>query len=189
MRLVFATQNRGKLREARAIFPPSCTLVPLEELPAVTMPEESAHTLEGNALIKARFIHDQFKLPCFADDSGLFITALNGDPGVRSARYAGDTATSEDNMLRVLREMRGKTDRSAYFKTVVALIFSGKEFLFEGVLNGQIGQQPQGSGGFGYDPIFIPEGFTITLAQMKAGEKNAISHRKKALEQVVRFLK
>ena len=188
MRLVFATQNSGKLKEARAIFPSSYTILSLEKFPDCTLPEETADTLDGNALIKARYVYERYKLPCFADDTGLFIDALKGDPGVHSARFAGPNATSEANVQKVLRLLEGQENRLAQFRTVMALIISGKEFRFEGVLEGRITLEPEGESGFGYDPIFKPRGLNRTLASMKPTAKNAISHRRRALVPMVNFL-
>lgn len=188
MRLVFATNNRGKFKEATAILPSSFTLLSLEEFPDASLPEENEDTLEGNALIKARHIHNLYKIPCFADDTGLFIESLDNAPGVHSARFSGQGASSLSNMEKVLNLLDGKDNRKAYFKTVIALIISGKEFLFEGKLIGEITKGLSGHEGFGYDPIFVPTGFTKTLAEMGDEAKNALSHRRRALVQMANFL-
>lgn len=188
MKLVFATENRGKLNEARAILPHGYEIITLGTLPDAVLPEETKNTLEGNALLKAKYLHNTFNMPCFADDTGLFIHALDGGPGVQTARYAGANATDLENMELVLQNLLGAKDRGAYFKTIIALIISGKEVLFEGLLHGTITDEIRGSGGFGYDPIFMPDGYNITLGAMKPKEKNAISHRRKALLQMAQFL-
>lgn len=189
MRLVFATQNTGKLLEAKAILPKDYTVVSLDEFPGAELPEETETTLEGNALLKARYVNKRFKMPCFADDTGLFIPYLNGQPGVKTARFAGPQASDKDNMQKALDLLKGVKNRDAYFKTVIALMISGKEFLFESTLHGKLSEEILGDGGFGYDPIFVPLGFSQTLATMDRTLKNSISHRKQALVQMANFLK
>ena len=148
---------------------------------------ETADTLEGNALMKARFLYEKYGVDCFADDTGLEVTALGGAPGVHTARYAGNH-DSEANMNKLLNELEKKSDRSAQFRTVIALIIEGKEFLFEGIVKGTIAKEKAGDGGFGYDPIFIPEGFTQTFSQMGNDSKNHISHRALAVEKLYNYL-
>lgn len=188
MKLVFATNNRHKLDEVRQILgrdfelftPRDCGIT--EEIP-----EEQA-TLDGNALQKARYIFERTGLDCFADDTGLEVDALDGAPGVRSARYAGDEHDSEANMDLLLRNMEGASDRSARFRTVIALILGGSEYLFEGEVRGRISDGRSGAGGFGYDPIFVPEGYDVSFAEMSAQEKNRISHRGRAVEKLAGFM-
>lgn len=149
---------------------------------------EDQQTLEGNALQKARFLYDRTGESCFADDTGLEVDALNGAPGVYSARYAGDAKNSFDNMALLLKNMSGKQNRKARFRTVIALILDGKEYLFEGIVNGTIAEEPRGTAGFGYDPLFVPDGYSTTFAEMDSEAKNAISHRGRAVEKLAAFL-
>ena len=149
---------------------------------------ETADTLEGNALIKARYIYDKYGCSCFADDTGLEVDALGGEPGVYSARYAGENNDSEANMRKLLQNLTGKSERSAQFRTVIALIIEGEEFLFDGIVRGRISEERMGSAGFGYDPIFIPDGYEESFAQMAAEQKNAISHRSRAAAALNEYL-
>ena len=149
---------------------------------------EDQQTLEGNALQKARFLYDRTGESCFADDTGLEVDALNGVPGVYSARYAGEAKTSLDNMALLLKNMSGIQNRKARFRTVIALILDGKEYLFEGIVNGTIAEEPRGTAGFGYDPLFVPDGYSTTFAEMDSEAKNAISHRGRAVEKLAAFL-
>ena len=149
---------------------------------------EDQQTLEGNALQKARFLYDRTGESCFADDTGLEVDALNGAPGVYSARYAGEAKNSLDNMALLLKNMSGIQHRKARFRTVIALILDGKEYLFEGVVNGTIAEEPRGTAGFGYDPLFVPDGYSTTFAEMDSEAKNAISHRGRAVEKLAAFL-
>ena len=149
---------------------------------------EDQQTLEGNALQKARFLYDRTGESCFADDTGLEVDALNGAPGVYSARYAGEAKNSLDNMALLLKNMSGIQNRKARFRTVIALILDGKEYLFEGVVNGTIAEEPRGTAGFGYDPLFVPDGYSTTFAEMDSEAKNAISHRGRAVEKLAAFL-
>ena len=149
---------------------------------------EDQQTLEGNALQKARFLYDRTGESCFADDTGLEVDALNGAPGVYSARYAGEAKTSLDNMALLLKNMSGIQNRKARFRTVIALILDGKEYLFEGIVNGTIAEEPRGTAGFGYDPLFVPDGYSTTFAEMDSEAKNAISHRGRAVEKLAAFL-
>lgn len=150
---------------------------------------EDADTIEGNAKIKADFVTNKFHVDCFADDTGLEVEALDGAPGVYSARYAGEHCSYQDNVDKLLREMKGKTNRKACFKTVIALILDGKEYLFEGRVDGQIIEDQRGMSGFGYDPVFLPDGFDRTFAEMSEEEKNSISHRGRAIRKMMDFLK
>lgn len=187
-KLVFATNNEHKLAEVKAILEPYFTIVSLADLNFYEDIAETANTLEGNALLKAQFIHDKFGLDCFADDTGLEVEALDGEPGVYSARYAGDQRKSCDNMKKVLTLLENKTNRKACFRTVIALIKANETTFFEGKIEGTIAKQPHGESGFGYDPIFIPADYLVSFAQLNADEKNAISHRALAVMQLADYL-
>jgi len=189
MELVFATNNRHKLEEVQSLLGNEIKLLSLKEIGCFDEIPEDFETLKENAAQKARYIFDKYKINCFADDTGLEIHALNGEPGVYSARYAGESCSFDDNMNKVLEKMQGIEDRKACFKTVIALIIEGKEFYFEGQVNGEMLKEKTGSDGFGYDPIFKPEGFDSSFAQMSLDEKNKISHRARATEKLVEFLK
>lgn len=188
MEIVFATHNQHKAAEAREILGKDWLLKDLREIGCLTDIPETADTLKGNALQKAQFVVDNYHINCFADDTGLEIEALNGRPGVYSARYAGEHCSFSDNMNKVLQEMQGVTNRKACFKTVIALILDGEVFYFEGRVDGVITTEPHGSEGFGYDPIFLPDGFNQTFAEMPAHEKNQISHRGRAMRKLIAFL-
>lgn len=187
-KFVFATNNAHKLQEVTAILGERVELLSMKDINCQTDIPETADTLEGNALLKARFIFENYQLDCFADDTGLEVEALNGAPGVYSARYAGDDHNSEANMKKLLRDMEGVENRKARFRTVFALIVDGKEHLFEGIVKGEIIKTRRGTSGFGYDPIFIPEGYTQTFAEMGNDLKNKISHRALATNKLCRFL-
>lgn len=194
LQLVFATNNAHKLDEVRAILQgTNLEILSLNDIQCHEEIPEDATTLEGNAMQKARYIKEHYGYDCFADDTGLEVTALGGAPGVYSARYASladDTASphdSEANMRRLLRELDGEANRSAQFRTVIALIFQGKEHLFEGIVRGTITTERHGTDGFGYDPIFQPDGYSVTFADMTADEKNAISHRGRATKKLEEF--
>ena len=180
MKLVFATNNKHKLEEMRAILGGKVELLSLADIDCHDDIPETADTLEGNALIQARYINDKYGCSCFADDTGLEVDALGGEPGVYSARYAGENNDSEANMRKLLQNLTGKSERSAQFRTVIALIIEGEEFLFDGIVRGRISEERMGSAGFGYDPIFVPDGYEESFAQMAAEQKNAISHRSRA---------
>ena len=188
MKLVFATNNKHKLEEMRAILGGKVELLSLADIGCNDDIPETADTLEGNALIKARHIYGKYSLACFADDTGLEVDALGGEPGVRSARYATDGHDDEANKRLLLERMEGVENRSAQFRTAVALIMGGKEYLFEGVVRGEISHEELGDGGFGYDPLFLPEGRKESFAQMSAEDKNAISHRGRAVRALAEFL-
>ena len=188
-KLVFATNNKHKLEEARKILEGMVEILSLAEIECNDDIPETANTLEGNALIKARYIYEKYGMDCFADDTGLEVDALGGEPGVYSARYAGDDCNSEANMLKLLQNLTGKNDRKAQFRTVIALIINGEEKLFNGIVKGTITEEKMGNSGFGYDPIFIPEGYSESFAQMSSEMKNSISHRYRATEQLSIFLK
>jgi XTP/dITP diphosphohydrolase len=187
-KLIFATHNKNKLKEVRDLMPNHLQLLSLDELNIFDEIEETASTIEGNALLKAQAIYKLTGQNCFADDSGLLVDALDGAPGVYSARYAGEQKSNEANMEKLLSELANKENRNAHFKTVIALIIDGKEFLFEGTINGKIISEKKGNDGFGYDPIFLPDGYSETFAQMNSETKNAISHRGIALKKMIEFV-
>lgn len=188
MKLYFATNNIYKLKEVQEVVGDSFQIESMRSLGINEDIPEDQQTLEGNALQKARFLYDRTGESCFADDTGLEVDALNGAPGVYSARYAGDAKNSFDNMALLLKNMSGKQNRKARFRTVIALILDGKEYLFEGVVNGTIAEEPRGTAGFGYDPLFVPDGYSTTFAEMDSEAKNAISHRGRAVEKLAAFL-
>lgn len=188
MKLLFATQNEHKISEIKKIISPNIAIQSLGDIHDSTDIPETGTTLEENALIKARFVYTKFNQNCFADDTGLEVEALNGAPGVYSARYAGEPKSDEKNMIKLLEELKNKTNRKAHFKCVIALILNGKEILFEGILKGEILPEKSGTNGFGYDPIFLPENSSKTLAEMSMEEKNKISHRAIAVKKLVEFL-
>ena len=187
-KLVFATNNRHKLEEVSAMTGGTVKIVSLAEIGCHDDIPETADTFQGNALQKAAYVYEHFGLPCFADDSGLEVDCLGGIPGVLSARYAGEEHNSEANMKKLLHELEGVENRKAQFRTIFALIIEGKEHLFEGIVKGEIIKQRKGNAGFGYDPIFVPEGYTQTFAEMGSEEKNKISHRAKAVGKLCKFL-
>ena len=187
-KFVFATNNAHKLEEVTAILGDKIELLSMKDIHCHADIPETADTLEGNALLKARYIFENYNMDCFADDTGLEVEALNGAPGVYSARYAGDAHNSEANMRKLLQDMEGIENRKAQFRTVFALIINGKEHLFEGIVNGEITKHRCGSSGFGYDPVFIPEGYTQTYAEMGNTLKNKISHRALATNKLCNFL-
>lgn len=186
--LVFATNNRHKLDEVSAKLNGAIKLLTLHDIGCYDDIEETGTTFKANASIKSHHVYAEYKLNCFGDDSGLEIDALNGEPGVYSARYAGTHGNHEANISKVLDNLKDQTNRKARFRTVISLIWNGEERFFEGTVEGTIRQEVSGSGGFGYDPIFEPEGYDITFAEMSMGEKNTISHRAKAMEQLIAFL-
>ncbi|MBL7892596.1 MAG: non-canonical purine NTP diphosphatase [Bacteroidia bacterium] len=187
--LVFASNNKNKLNEIALLLSPGITLKRISEIGCTDDLPETQPDIEGNALQKARYVSEKFNVNCFADDTGLEIDALAGRPGVYSARYAGEQKNADDNMNKVLLEMKGISNRKARFKTVIALVWNGQDFLFEGIVEGTIAENKNGSMGFGYDPIFIPNGYSKTFAQMDLDEKNKISHRAKAVIKLVSYLK
>lgn len=186
--LVFATNNAHKLDEVRKILGHEFDILSMEQIGCRDDIAETASTFEGNALIKARYIYEKYGYDCFADDSGLEIDALGGAPGVYSARYAGEAHDSEKNMAKVLSQLQGVANRKARFRTVVALIRKGQEYTFEGEIPGRIIDERRGEKGFGYDPIFVPDGETKTFAEMDEALKNSISHRARAVKKLVEFL-
>lgn len=187
-KFVFATNNAHKLEEVSTILGKKIELLSMKDIDCNVDIPETADTLEGNALIKARYIFENYHLDCFADDTGLEVEALNGAPGVYSARYAGDAHDSEANMKKLLKEMENVENRRARFRTVFALIINGKEHLFEGIVKGEIIKNRKGTSGFGYDPVFVPEGYSQTFAEMGNELKNKISHRAMATQKLCHFL-
>ena len=186
--IVLATGNPNKVKEIREVLAGQFEIKGLTDIGCTTDLPETSDTLEGNALQKARYVYEHYQLNCFAEDTGLEIEALNGDPGVYTARYAGPERDPNNNMDLVLKNLNGHNNRKARFRTVVALILDGKEYTFEGIVNGSIALQKQGSGGFGYDPIFIPELYDRTFAEIPLTEKNKISHRGRAIRKLINFL-
>ena len=188
-KLVVATNNAHKLEEISAILGDEMELLSLKDINCHADIPETANTLEGNARQKAMYIYENYGMDCFADDTGLEVDALNGAPGVFSARYAGEGHDSEANMQKLLKELEGKENRNAQFRTAICLIMEGKEYLFEGIVKGEIITEKRGGAGFGYDPIFVPEGYEQTFAELGNDIKNTISHRARAVENLCTFLK
>ena len=189
MKLVFATNNKNKIIEVQQLLPDSIEIISLESIGCFEDIPETGETIEENAILKTNYVTQKYGYDCFADDTGLEVETLNGEPGVFSARYAGEQRSSEDNMNKLLDTLSNETNRNAQFKTVIALNLNGKQYLFTGIAKGKITLEKTGNQGFGYDPIFKPEGFTETFAQLSLEEKGAISHRGKATEQLIAFLK
>lgn len=187
LKLVFATNNKNKLKEVQAMLT-NFEIVSLADINCFDDIPETADTLEGNAILKANYITERFSLNCFADDTGLEVDVLNNEPGVFSARYAGEENNSEANMNKLLKNLKNKSNRKAQFRTAIALNIQGKQFIFEGICKGDILIEKQGESGFGYDPIFIPKGFNKSFAEMDLNEKGNISHRGKAIQKLVTFL-
>ena len=189
LKLVFATNNKNKIKEIKHLIGNSIELLNLEDIGCFEEIPETADTIKGNAIQKAQYIYEKYGFNCFADDTGLEIEALNGEPGVYSARYAGEQKNANDNMDKVLTKLNGENNRTAQFKTVMALIIDGELTCFEGVVEGQITTQKSGTEGFGYDPIFKPNGYEKTYSEMDLNEKNKISHRAIATKKLIHFLK
>ncbi len=189
MKLVFATANQNKAKEIQSLIPAEIKILSLNDIQCEEEIPETQPTIEGNASQKAFYVYEKYHHNCFADDTGLEIEALDGRPGVLSARYAGEAKNAGDNMTKILVELEGKANRKARFKTVISLVIEGKEVQFEGVVNGTILPEKKGSQGFGYDPIFQPDGYETSFAEMRLEEKNAISHRGKAVNKLVEYLK
>jgi XTP/dITP diphosphohydrolase len=189
MQLVFASNNKNKIKEIQQILPQSITILSLEDIGCHEEIPETSNTIEGNAILKANYVTKKYGYDCFADDTGLEVEALNGEPGVYSARYAGEQCDSESNMNKLLNALDGKTNRKAAFKTVITLNKEGKQHHFTGVAPGKITVEKSGNQGFGYDPIFQPEGYQETFAEMDSALKNTISHRAIATKQLISFLK
>ena len=188
MKLVFATNNLNKLSELQDLVQIGIEILSLKDINCNEELPESNPTLEGNALQKAQYVYQKYGFNCFADDTGLEIEALGGEPGVYSARYAGEECRAEDNMKKVLSKLDNEENRNAKFRTVIALIINGEESVFQGECNGKITKNKSGIEGFGYDPIFTPEGSEITFAEMSKQEKGKISHRGRAVDKLVGFL-
>jgi len=188
MKLVFATQNENKAHEIQSLLPEYFKIISLKDIRCFDEIPETAETLEGNSLLKASFISETYNLNCFADDTGLEIEALNNRPGVYSARYAGPDKSSAANIDKVLSELEGKTSRNAQFRTLITLILNKSTFSFEGIVRGEIISEKRGENGFGYDPIFVPEGEKRTFAEMSLEEKNKHSHRARAFQKMIDFL-
>ncbi|UUC45299.1 non-canonical purine NTP diphosphatase [Flavobacterium cerinum] len=188
MKLVFASNNRNKIKEIQQLLPESIQILSLSDINCDVDIPETADTIEGNAILKANYVTEHYGYNCFADDSGLEVDALNGAPGVISARYAGDHKNDNDNIDKLLSEMSDQDNRNANFKTVIALNLDGTQHLFTGIINGTIIQERRGENGFGYDPVFIAEQDTRTFAELEMEEKSSISHRGKAVKQLVDFL-
>ena len=189
MELIFATHNQNKVKEISAILPSIIKLKSLNDLNFTNQIPETSKTLKGDALIKARTIFNEFQRDCFADDTGLEVEALNGAPGVYSARYAGNKKRDEDNIYKLLKELRNHDNTKAQFRTVIALIYNYKEFIFEGIIKGKIIREIKGGNGFGYDPIFQPENHLLSFAELSTEKKNKISHRAIAFRKLIDFLK
>jgi XTP/dITP diphosphohydrolase len=190
MRLCFASNNAHKLDEIRPLLPPHIELLSLADIGCAEELPETQDTLEGNALQKARYVWDNYGMSCFADDTGLEVTALHGEPGVYSARYAGPQRSAADNVQKLLRELPADADRAARFRTVIALVSgAADQWTFSGEVQGRITREARGDGGFGYDPVFEPEELGKTFAEMTLAEKNALSHRARAVAQLATFLR
>ncbi len=187
-KIVFATNNPNKIREVNTLLSGRYHFLSLKDIGCLEELEESRPTLEGNAIQKAQYVYDTYKEDCFSEDTGLEIMALDGAPGVITARYAGPKRDNQANMARVLSELADKDDRSAQFRTVLALFLDGEQHLFEGIVTGHIAMTPSGRDGFGYDPLFIPDGHSSTFAEMSAKDKNEISHRGRAIRKLIKFL-
>jgi XTP/dITP diphosphohydrolase len=189
MKLVFATNNKNKIIEVQQMLPKTIEIISLESIGCFEEIPETGDTIEENAIMKANYVTRNYGYDCFADDTGLEVEVLNGAPGVYSARYAGEQRNSDDNMNKLLDAISLETNRKAQFKTVFALNLNGKQHLFTGIASGEITLEKSGNQGFGYDPIFKPEGYDVTFAQLSLEEKGAISHRGKATKQLIAFLK
>jgi XTP/dITP diphosphohydrolase len=188
-KLVFATNNAHKLEEVRAVLDNKIEIVSLNELGCYDDIPETADTLEGNALIKAAYVFNKFEMACIADDTGLEVEALNGEPGVYSARYGGEPHNAQKNMQKLLTNLKGIENRKARFRTVIVLKDAERELYFEGTIHGHISETPSGAAGFGYDPVFVPDGYNKSFAELGPELKNKISHRALAVEELIRFLK
>lgn len=187
MKLVFATHNKNKFTEVKAMLPHDIELLSLTDIGCDEDIPETADTIEGNAILKADYVQKKYKLNCFADDTGLEVKSLNNEPGVYSARYAGTSNNAEANMEKLLKNLEGKKDRSARFKTAIALNLKQEKIMFLGICEGKITETPRGNSGFGYDPIFQPNGFDKTFAEMSLQQKSEIGHRGKAMRQLIDY--
>ena len=189
MKLVFASNNKNKIQEIKHQLPEDIELLSLEDIGCFEEIPETADTIEGNAILKANYVTQNYGYNCFADDTGLEVTALNGEPGVYSARYAGEQKSAEDNMEKLLKALKNSSNREARFKTVIALNLNREQHLFTGIVNGTITTEKVGKEGFGYDPIFKPEGLGLTFAQISLTQKARLSHRGRAISMLINFLK
>ncbi len=189
MKLVFASNNANKIKEIQQLVPSSIQIVSLQDIGCTEEIPETTDTIEGNAILKANYVTEKYGFNCFADDSGLEVAILNGAPGVYSARYAGEPKNDNNNMNKLLLNLKDKTNRKANFKTVICLNINGEQHLFTGIINGKIIDEKIGTNGFGYDPIFVAEGYTKTFAELTMEEKSSISHRGQAVKQLVTFCK
>jgi XTP/dITP diphosphohydrolase len=188
MKLVFATHNQHKVAEVQSLLPKNISILSLNDIGCHAEIPETQETLEGNAILKANFVTEHYGYDCFADDTGLLVDALNGEPGVLSARYAGEEKNTEANINKLLQALLNHNNKKAHFKTVIALNLKNELFLFEGKAQGEIISERRGNKGFGYDPIFKPDGFEETFAELSMDIKNTISHRGKAMQQLINFL-
>ena len=188
MKIVFATNNENKIQEIQSMLPQSIEIISLESIGCHEEIPETADTIEENAIMKANYVTKKYGYDCFADDTGLEVEVLNGEPGVFSARYAGEQKSAEDNMDKLLLNLENSANRNAQFKTVITLNLKGKQYLFTGIARGVITLEKNGNQGFGYDPIFRPEGYQETFAQLSLETKNTISHRGKATQELIAFL-
>ncbi|MDT0554726.1 non-canonical purine NTP diphosphatase [Patiriisocius hiemis] len=188
MKLVFATHNQNKFNEVKALVPSNIELLSLNDIGCFDEIPETAATIAGNAALKSTFVKEKYGYDCFADDTGLEVKALNNEPGVFSARYAGAAKNANDNMNKLLSNLKNKNDRTAQFVTVISLLFKGRQMIFPGICKGEISKEKIGTKGFGYDPIFIPEGFDKTFAEMSLEQKSEIGHRGKAMRQLIDYL-
>lgn len=189
MQLVFASNNQNKIKEIQLLMPNSIQILSLGDIGCFEEIPETSNTIEGNAILKANYVTEKFGFNCFADDTGLEVEVLNGEPGVYSARYAGEQKNANDNMDKLLANLKDKDNRNAQFKTVIALNLNGEQSLFKGIITGQIIDKKVGTNGFGYDPIFVADGYDKTFAELTIEEKSKISHRGLAVQQLVAFLK
>lgn len=188
MQFVFASNNPNKIKEIQLLLPKEITILSLKDIDCLEEIPETAPTIEGNAILKANYVTKKYGYSCFADDTGLEVEALNGEPGVYSARYAGEQKNADANMNKLLTNLADRENRKAQFKTVICLNLNGNQHVFEGIIKGEIINEKRGSEGFGYDPIFIPNGYDKTFAEMPIAEKSKISHRGLAVEKLVAFL-
>ncbi len=188
MKLVFASNNQNKIAEIKQMLPKSIELLSLEDISCTEDIPETADTIEGNAILKANYVTEKYGYSCFADDTGLEVEVLNGEPGVYSARYAGEQKNADDNMDKLLHNLKDKSNRKAQFKTIITLNINNEQHLFEGIIKGEIISEKRGTKGFGYDPIFIPEGFSTTFAEMEMSKKAKLSHRGIATRKLISFL-
>ena len=189
MQLVFASNNKNKIKEIQLLLPKTIQILSLEDIGCFEDIPETADTIEGNAILKANYVTEKFGYNCFADDTGLEVAALNGEPGVYSARYAGEQKDANDNMDKLLLNLKDKSNHLAQFKTVITLHLNGKQTLFTGIIKGKIIEEKIGTNGFGYDPIFVADNYTKTFAELTIDEKSGISHRGLAVKELVNFLK